>query len=341
MSLNRLPIRAAAAIIFIFSFLLFLSGYILQQQSIAALSAALPTPTHTRAQKHSAQISRQHLAAGLTSQPPIAASNDLQAQFLLAAHHKTHAYATAITTPSEACHALQLFAGLAALRDTAPTTRILYHPASWAATGAHPTAARLLRSATVRYGVRLVPVPGLEAAPALALAAAFREADMRRIALLDVRGILLQSLDSLLLAPAEGVVVTGIRDPAAPTRVGEALLVVTPDEVQAARVAEIAERDGATVGGVVNELFGNYAALLPSHPWVTPLGVFKTAGRRAAYRMGAWDAGKVRNESRYVSFAGEREPWRIGSGRGSTGVVAEMYRRWEKTRAEVCGLDLM
>ncbi|KAF8536387.1 hypothetical protein BDD12DRAFT_851007 [Trichophaea hybrida] len=318
--MTRLPIRIAAAIILFFSFLLFLSGYILQQQSLHALEKAIaptalpPTPPPPPP-RHK-----------LKSQSSLSSSP----QLYLPALPPTIAYLQSVKSKSSLCNTLMLFSDLHTLRNSA--ARILYYPSSWDHDPSTGTWSRLLHTAKFRYNVLLHPLP--EVTQKSVLAAAFNETQYKRVVWLDDAGTLLQSLDELLLTLPPAVV-------AVPRGWEGRFWVVTPGEAEAERVEAWTGEKGVYEGHML---------VLPPRPWVVGIGEFRRGnGKHEGYLWPGqkWDPEEVREEVAYVSFhdEGVRMPWfGVESGKrpgGKEGEVWEgLYRRWERGRGEVCGLDL-
>ena len=144
-----------APAVFLFTTILFYSGYFLQQRTVRDIQAVLhpPQPTPTLL-PHNPYDSAQSVLA-----PP---GNS-------ALWHRT-AYASIAREPRDACAAAVLFAQLA--RAHSPAARLLLYPAAWDAAPDPDapagrsvrrmgTAARLLRKARDRYGATLRAVPSL------------------------------------------------------------------------------------------------------------------------------------------------------------------------------------
>lgn len=159
--------KANLIIVIIFTFLLFLSGYVVQQRTVKSLHTALrphsPSPRHkpvsdtahlnptTRFTRPPGKLrDREKLQADLTAQDEFFDWSKL-------------AYAQLVRDHSEVCNALILFAELHRLRSPAP--RLLLFPKDWVRDNdgevLNPyleTSRRLLRKASRRYRVVLVPV---------------------------------------------------------------------------------------------------------------------------------------------------------------------------------------
>ncbi|KAK5075632.1 hypothetical protein LTR16_008952, partial [Cryomyces antarcticus] len=185
---------------FVFTSLLFLSGYVLQQQTVHSLQAAIkprlpPTPpprlpnanssssssssslslsandsvnkNYVESLRASTVNSRAHSAiqAYLSPQQPPEAAADID--------WRTLAHVQLVASHAAVCGAIMLFGDLA--RQHSPARRVLLFPRSWAVEKrwavrgavADPyldTSRRLLRLAARRYGVVLQPVEPLQAA---------------------------------------------------------------------------------------------------------------------------------------------------------------------------------
>jgi hypothetical protein len=155
--------------VFLFTLLLFLSGYIIQQRTVDSLHTALrpraPSPRHK-----SPLITEQVQINPTTrlSRP----FGKLRDRAKIQAHFSTKddafdwtklAYAQLVRDHSELCNALILFAQLHRLRSPAP--KLLLFPQEWVIDNdgdiSYPyleTSRRLLRKAARRYRVALVPI---------------------------------------------------------------------------------------------------------------------------------------------------------------------------------------
>ncbi|KAI9850105.1 MAG: hypothetical protein M1838_006079 [Thelocarpon superellum] len=168
----------SSCIVFIFTFLLFLSGYVLQQQTVRNLQAVIkppprPTPTPTPESfpysppLTSLEIEDPSDARGhhvLGSFFSGAASGALGRKF-----KGKMAFVQVVTDHMQICNAVMLFASLE--RSKSRAERVLLYPAAWTEDGAARTARggsrhvettkRLLNIAAKRYDVMIRSVPSL------------------------------------------------------------------------------------------------------------------------------------------------------------------------------------
>ena len=150
----RLTVR-----VFVFTFLLFLSGYVLQQQTVRSIQAiikpVLPSPVENEQTKTKPKV--------ISSLRPENSRPSVNWDRL--------AYVQLVKEPTAVCEALILFAELQ--RQGSLADRLLLYPRSWdeseqgASIGGSrmqmATARRLLKTTASNYGVRAQPIdPMLE-----------------------------------------------------------------------------------------------------------------------------------------------------------------------------------
>lgn len=137
--------------VFFFSFLLFISGWILQQKSLAALQAALsqpvPTPYVVASSKHKPKQPFQLIDQ--TNNIPVLRSK----KNLKAAHFQF------VEEKENVCHSLMVLAELGRLGTQAD--KILLYPKSWIGTK-EGTWSRLLKAAGERFKVKVRAVGDLD-----------------------------------------------------------------------------------------------------------------------------------------------------------------------------------
>jgi len=137
--------------VFFFSFLLFISGWIHQQKSLAALQAALsqpvPTPYVAESSKHKPKPPFQLIDQ--TNNIPVLRSK----KNLKAAHFQF------VQEKENVCHSLMVLAELARLGTQAD--KILLYPKSWVGTE-EGTWSRLLKAAGERFKVKVRAVGDLD-----------------------------------------------------------------------------------------------------------------------------------------------------------------------------------
>ncbi|MCJ1281005.1 hypothetical protein MMC26_000323 [Xylographa opegraphella] len=154
----------SSGIIFIFTSLLFLSGYVLQQQTVRSLQAALhpPPPPVPSAAPSATAIARPF------GQPP-GSNGYVSYQKLLGGlapdiNWKKTAYVQLVTDHMTVCNAVMIFAELSVQKSRAQ--RVLLYPKSWDQDIEYDgsraleleRSLRLIRVAAVRYGAVLAPI---------------------------------------------------------------------------------------------------------------------------------------------------------------------------------------
>lgn len=163
--------------VFIFTTLLFLSGYVLQQQTVRNLQAALkpppPPPSHTLSLSASASASA---VARVFGDPPGSPGRVAYEEYLTEARPQGGwmkvAYVQVVTEHLHVCSMVMLFAELA--RQKSKAERMLLYPKVWNRRESRDqeslnpyieTTRRLLKLASDRYGVVLravEPIDGKE-----------------------------------------------------------------------------------------------------------------------------------------------------------------------------------
>lgn len=144
-----------------FTFLLFLSGYILQQQTVRGMQEAikprLPKPVQTASPVEESLNPNARLARVLGSRNP------KYENFMEDVHIEWRrlGYVQMVTDHRQVCTAVMQFAELN--RDKSPATRILLFPRTWIEDTEDEdlyldTSRRLLRAAVRRYKVVLRPI---------------------------------------------------------------------------------------------------------------------------------------------------------------------------------------
>ncbi|KAF2674425.1 hypothetical protein BT63DRAFT_435535 [Microthyrium microscopicum] len=169
---SQVSIAISSFIIVSFTFLLFLAGYILQQQSLEQLHATLrpqqPSPRHNSNPVPTIEYtnSRSRL-----SRPLGRLQEQIHWHEPKAFDWSKLAHAQLATGPEQLCHALILFHELHRLRSPAP--KLLLFPKSWVEeresgqevperNGDLDISLRMLKKASRQYGTILVPVSPVE-----------------------------------------------------------------------------------------------------------------------------------------------------------------------------------
>ncbi|KAI9777136.1 MAG: hypothetical protein M1835_005321 [Candelina submexicana] len=198
--------------VFIFTSLLFLSGYVLQQQTVHNIQRAIRPPPKPSPKPLPSVVAQQF------GDPPGSKGHEAY-QIQIATSQpaegwKKVAYAQVVTDHRLVCNAVMVFGELH--RQKSPAERLLLFPKAWAdSTGAgdpySDTSRRLLKRAAKRYGVVLQPIgttlPGTneDRPSSYSLASLFSLINYSRVLYLPPSGLLLKAslLDSLLVLPLE------------------------------------------------------------------------------------------------------------------------------------------
>ncbi|KAG0126468.1 hypothetical protein HOY82DRAFT_615038 [Tuber indicum] len=346
---GRLPLRLAATIIFFFSFLLFISGWILQQKSLTNLQAAMrkpvPTPYAVASSKHKPKPPFQ-LIDQANNIPVLRSKKSLKA-----AHFQF------VQRKENVCHSLMVLAELARLGTEAD--KILLYPKSWVGTE-EGTWSRLLEAAEKRFKVKVKAVGGLDGEArdtGPSLLHAFGETRYDRILYLEPLGLPLRNLDHLLYGTIIAPVV-GTRSYWLPRVVQQLgplsgqVFLLTPSTrlFNQAKKAHLENPEGDSVS-IINDLFSSHSLILPQHPYATNVFEFR-ATDHSKYTLNDWDPVKVSEESYYISFMDESAPlpWFTWPQEVTDKVRPKMpddamvwkalYDRWARVRMNVCALDL-
>ncbi|MCJ1386167.1 hypothetical protein MMC17_009293 [Xylographa soralifera] len=164
---GQISMTISSGIIFIFTSLLFLSGYVLQQQTVRSLQAAIhPPPLPVPSAAPSA------IAIARPFGHPPGSNGHVSYQKLLGGlapetHWKKAAYVQLVTEHMTVCNVVMVFAELAVQKSRAQ--RVLLYPKIWDRDTEQDRlgalelerSMRLIRVAAVRYGVMLAPIEGM------------------------------------------------------------------------------------------------------------------------------------------------------------------------------------
>ncbi|PWW79031.1 Glycosyltransferase Family 8 protein [Tuber magnatum] len=347
---GRLPLRFAATIVFFFSFLLFISGWILQQKSLTALQAAMiqpvPSPHVAASSKHKPKPPFQLIDQ--TNNIPVLRSK----KNLKAAHFQF------VQKKENVCHSLMVLAELARLGTGAD--KILLYPESWIGTE-EGTWSRLLKAAEKRFEVKVRAVGGLgggalgDAGPSLLHA--FAETKYDRILYLEPLGLPLRNLDHLLYGTLTAPVV-GTRSYWLPKMVQQLgplsgqVLLLTPSTrlFNKTKKLQLENPEDDSIS-IINDLLSSHSLILPQHPYATNIFEFRAVDH-SKYTLNDWDPVKVSEESYYISFMDQSAPmpWFTWPREVTDKVRPKvpddamvwkaLYDRWARVRMNVCGLDL-
>ncbi|KAK8238642.1 hypothetical protein HDK90DRAFT_233241 [Phyllosticta capitalensis] len=351
----------SSTIVFIFTFLLFLSGYLLQQQTVRGLQAAikprLPAPAkiETTYDPH-ARLARR---PGFRD---AAYDNLLQETEV---RWQKLGFVQLVRSHDEVCTALMLFADLH--RDRSPATRVLLFPRSWIDDdeGDDPhlvTSRRLLRTAVRRYKVVLRPIGPLRAAQdsdsAYSLTSIFSLADFDRLIYLAPSGLIIDSLalDSLLAFSPPKQLAALPADPSA-SKISTSFMVVQPStttfkELSAARAAE-QQHSFSDDEALFQRFFPARSSLLPPSLELDTTLYYESRELRSLGDPEAFNSTAFFGSTAYVRLTDPELPgpeYDVPYGRmvelrpdkGEARWAWErLYFRFHHRRMEVCGLDLL
>ncbi|KAH7115037.1 hypothetical protein B0J11DRAFT_444664 [Dendryphion nanum] len=210
---GQVSILLSSCIIFGFTFVLFLSGYVLQQRTVHSLQAAI-RPTRPKPLPVAKPIEPPTLdvkwARPIGSRPEV---DETVHQYIAGEtlDWSRLGYVQIAKDHMELCSALMLLADVHRMKS--PAKKILLFPRTWLATSGEDeydaqmsTTRRLLRTAARRYGVSLIPMETIvhnadESLPSsYSLASLYSLTNFERIIYIRSPGVLLDAsaLDSLL-----------------------------------------------------------------------------------------------------------------------------------------------
>ncbi|KAL1301462.1 hypothetical protein AAFC00_005712 [Neodothiora populina] len=276
---GQVSVLLSSTIVCTFTLLLFLAGYVLQQQTLHALQATLRprNPTDPRSNSVLDNSPQVPLSDTLQSSSKFGGSLNSPGRAAYQAHVSSHhkptdahvetapdwtrlAHVQLVKTHESVCNSIMLFSALH--RQRSPARRILLFPATWA-TDLNPVAGgsydpfilstrRLLKLAARRYRVELRPISPLledeisrDDAQSYSLASVFALRDLDRVMIVQTPGLLLDDgaelLDqTLAFAPPSALGVLAT-DPEADVR-GDEMVLATPgkDTFAALRASELA-----------------------------------------------------------------------------------------------------
>ncbi|KAI4137733.1 MAG: hypothetical protein L6R39_007130 [Caloplaca ligustica] len=340
----------SSSVVFIFTSLLFLSGYVLQQQTVRSLQAAIkPQPV---APPPPSPILAKHFGT-----PPGHSFYDM---YLASNRPKGGwakvAYVQLVREHLHVCNALMLFAVLANQESMAQ--RVIMYPASWekqmsGQTSLDPqveTSKRLLREAAKRYKVMLQPVAPMikvrDGESVLPLAGLLSLSAFNRLIYLPPSGLVLDSsgLDHLFTLPMESNLL-GISAGSQDESTTPSVVLLSPS-----KEAFRSTLESLPEGKYSEDDFLSNIALLPDLPEDQVHVVAKTSSLR--HEDDAFVATKFLDSTSYVHISDSdmlgpeydspqdvmtahspkrpqpKKAWR------------DIYEKYRQQRMNVCGLDL-
>lgn len=355
----------SSTIVFTFTSLLFLSGYVLQQKTLHSLQAAikprlpkpLPAPTPSIAP----------LNLNVKWARPVGGRPESDADFDQYISEQTIdwsrlGYVQLVKEHVEVCSAMMLFGDLYRLRS--PAKRILLFPHAWLedATGevVDPylgTSRRLLRMAARRYGVVLMPMePIIEGADnslpsSYSLASLFSLVDYERVIHLSSPGLLLDAspLDSLL-AFSKSEPVAALPANAERKELLTSLLLIHPSADNYSRLRELRSTQPMTDLDLFRKSFPVPDSLLSS--WSMSLGNLFYESTSLRNSIEGFNSTIFTEATAYVRLSDPELPGpeydvpyyervRIRPKNEEARFVWEkLYETFRQRRMEICGLDL-
>ncbi|KAI9733277.1 MAG: hypothetical protein M1834_003361 [Cirrosporium novae-zelandiae] len=215
----------ATGVVFTFTSLLFLSGYVLQQQTVHNIQAVIKIPTETSASSPSSPTIAAAPAIGKTFGSPPGSKGHVAYKDYVAQNHPAGgwnkvAYVQLVRKHLHVCNALMVFAELE--KQKSPAARALLYPKSWDDdaklyhSGQTDTTIRLLKKAAQKFGVRLVPIEPMgrlsadDLSEIYPVAGLFSLTAYDRIIYLEPSGLLLgpRRLDGLLTTSSQSSILS-------------------------------------------------------------------------------------------------------------------------------------
>ncbi|KAF2803630.1 uncharacterized protein BDZ99DRAFT_576105 [Mytilinidion resinicola] len=354
----------SSSIVLLFTLILFLSGYVLQQRTVHSLQAAikprlpkpLPAPKPIAAPSLNVKWAR-----------PIGQRVGSDADFHEYIGQQTIdwsrlGYVQVVKEHVELCSAMMVFADLNRLRS--PAKRILLFPRAWlqekegeAPSSSLTTSRRLLRAVARRYGVVLMPMQTIveEADDSLpssySLASIYSLVEYERVIHLAAPGVILDAgpLDSLLAfsksQPLAAFPATSERND-----ISTSLFLVHPTVSDYRKLRELRATEPMSDLNLFRKSFSAPESLLST--WSLSLGnlVYESGTLRDA--IDGFNATVFIEATAYVRLSDPELPGpeydvpyydrvRLRPQNEEAGAVwAKLYETFRERRMEICGLDL-
>ncbi|EDU42655.1 hypothetical protein PtrSN002B_008908 [Pyrenophora tritici-repentis] len=364
LSSSQVSVILSAAIVLLFTFALFLSGWVLQQRYVHSLQAAikprlpkpLPPPVPIEPPTLDAKWARP-----VGGRPEI---DDTFAQYLAGQtmDWSRLGYVQVVREHVELCSAVMLLSDLHKMKS--PAKRILLFPKSWLATTEDnhyspemSTTRRLLRNAARRYAVRLIPMdPIVEGADetlpsSYSLATLYSLVDYERILYLQGPGVLLDAsaLDSLLaFSKSEPMAAY----PATPERtdMSTSLLLIHPSQQSYNQLRTLRASKPTSDLNMFRKTFSVPDALISE--WSLSMGNVVYESEKLRDATDGFNATAFEKATTFVKLSdpelpgpeydvpfAERAKLRPKNEEAQE-AWSKLYERFRQQRMEVCGLDL-
>ncbi|KAF2205253.1 hypothetical protein GQ43DRAFT_460071 [Delitschia confertaspora ATCC 74209] len=361
---GQVSMAISSGIVFIFTLVLFLSGYVLQQRTVHSLQAAikprlpkpLPAPEPIAPPALNVKWARP---MGGRPEPDEGLEQFMAEQKL---NWNQLGYVQMVRDPEELCSAVMLLGDLHGARS--PAKKILLFPRPWVKEAEdeswdpqRDTTRRLLRTAALRYGVVLMPMkPIVDGADdslpsSYSLASLYLLTDYERIISLQGPGLLLDAsaLDSLLaFSKSEPMAAY----PATPDRkdLSTNLLLVHPSAETYRQLKESRSSQPMTDLDLFRQSFSVPESLISQ--WSLSIGNLIYESTRLRDAIDGFNATVFEEATAYVRFSDPEIPGpeydipyfekaAIRPKNNEARAVWEgLYEKFRQRRMEVCGLDL-
>ncbi|KAH8702904.1 hypothetical protein GQ44DRAFT_717174 [Phaeosphaeriaceae sp. PMI808] len=364
LSSGQVSVILTAGIIFLFTFALFLSGYVLQQRYVYNLQAAirprLPKPLPPPKVIEPPTLDMKW-ARPMGSRPEV---DETHAQYIAAQtmDWSRLGYVQVVREHVELCSAVMLLSDLHKMKS--PAKRILLFPRLWLTQAEDAkkdaqmaTTWRLLKTAARRYGVTLLPmepiVDGADAAlpSSYSLASVYSLVDYERILYLQGPGVLLDAsaLDSLLaFSKSEPMAAF----PATPERkdMSTCMLVVHPSQEKFHQLKKLRTQKPWTDLELFRSTFASTKSLLSE--WSLSMGNVYYESQELRKASDDFNATAFEEATTFVRLSepelpgpeydipySERVKLQPGNEQAEE-VWSKLYEKFGQQRMEVCGLDL-
>ncbi|KAF1829183.1 hypothetical protein BDW02DRAFT_510557 [Decorospora gaudefroyi] len=361
---SQVSVILSAAIVFLFTLALFLSGYVLQQRYVHSLQAAikprlpkpLPPPKVIAPPTLDAKWARP-----VGSRPEV---DETYAQYIAGQtmDWSRLGYVQVVREQVELCSAVMLLSDLHRMKS--PAKRLLMFPKLWLATADDDqygpemsTTRRLLRTAARRYGVTLTPMePIVKGADdtlpsSYSLATLYSLVDYERILYLQGPGVLLDAsaLDSLLaFSKSEPMAAY----PATPERtdMSTSLLMVHPSQQSYHQLRTLRESTPTSDLNMFRKTFTVPDSLISE--WSLSMGNVVYESQRLRDENDNFNATAFEQATTFVRLSDPELPGPEYDVPYSVKVEirpqneqaqeawSKLYERFRQRRMEVCGLDL-
>ncbi|KAF2634758.1 hypothetical protein P280DRAFT_474355 [Massarina eburnea CBS 473.64] len=364
LSSGQVSIIFSAAIIFLFTFALFLSGYVLQQRYVHSLQAAIkprlpkPLPVPKPIEPPTLDVK---WARPMGGRPKVDESVDqmIAGETL---DWSRLGYVQVVKEHVEVCSALMLLSDLHEKKS--PAKKILMFPRVWLRNvddeeydAQMSTTRRLLRTAVRRYGVTLAPMETIvdgadDSLPSsYSLASLYSLTNYERLVYLQGPGVLLDAsaLDSLL-AFSTSEAMAAFPATAERRELSTSLLLIHPSRESFQQLKETRMATPVADLALFRQTFAAPESLISE--WSLSMGNVVYESQKLRGTMDGFNASEFRAATTYVRLSDPELPgpeydvpytdrMRLRPKEGQAREAWErLYEQFRQRRMEVCGLDL-